>query len=155
MWRTIAGTRWAVTTLEVTTGSVGVSTAASRNASAQLKLVNSVWPISARTPSVIGIATTIARVTGPQWRRSSSRSTKRPSEKRVRISAISITSTIPAEVASTETTSVSARMIPRATERTEIDRTVPRISPESAAATASSTPITRIASPKPRFMLGL
>ena len=36
VWRTIAGTRWAVTTVEVTTGSVGVSTAASRNASAQV-----------------------------------------------------------------------------------------------------------------------
>ena len=44
VWRTIAGTRWEVTTAEVTTGSVGESTAASRNASAQRESVNSACP---------------------------------------------------------------------------------------------------------------
>ena len=67
MWRTIAGTRCAVTTVEVTTGSVGVSTAASRNASAQVRgRKDQMCPTSASSSSVIGIATTIARVTGPQ-----------------------------------------------------------------------------------------
>ena len=104
---------------------------------------------------MIGIATTIALVTGPQWTRSSSRSTNSPSENRVRIRAISITSVTPGEVALTVTAPVSARPMPSATDRTEIERTVPRIRPESAAAMASSTPSTRIASPKPRFMPGL
>ena len=41
VWRICAGTRCAVTTVEVTTGSVGESTAPSRNASAQLRSGNS------------------------------------------------------------------------------------------------------------------
>ena len=82
---------------------------------------------------MIGIASTIARVTGPQWTRSSSRSTNSPSENRVRISASSTRSTIAGSRASTETTPVSARTMPSATESTEIDSTVPRITPESAA----------------------
>ena len=87
---------------------------------------------------MIGIARTIARVTGPQWTRRSSRSTNSPSENRVRISASSIRWTTAESVASTETTSVAARPIPSATESTEIESTVPRITPDSAAATASS-----------------
>ena len=54
---------------------------------------------------MIGIAITSALATGLQWRRSSSRSTNIPSEKRVRISASSISSTIDWSVASTLTTS--------------------------------------------------
>ena len=61
---------------------------------------------------MIGIATTIARVTGPQWTRSSSRSTNRPSENRVRISASSTRSTIVRSLASTETTSVAGQHDP-------------------------------------------
>ena len=109
----------------------------------------------ASKPSVIGIARTIARVTGPQWTRRSSRSTNSPSENRVRISASSIRWTTAESVASTETTSVVARPIPSATESTEIDSTVPRITPDSAAATASSAPNSRIASPNPISMPGL
>ena len=41
VWRSSSGTRWAVTTAEVTTGSVGVSTAPSRKASAQESSLNS------------------------------------------------------------------------------------------------------------------
>ena len=104
---------------------------------------------------MIGIASTIARVTGPQWIRSSSLSTNSPSENRVRISASSTRSTIAGSLASTETTSVSARTIPSATESTEIDSTVPRITPDSAAAAASSPPTisraSRTRSPCPAY----
>ena len=50
---------------------------------------------------MIGIAITSARATGLQCRQSSSRSTNIPSEKRVRISASSISSTIDWSPAST------------------------------------------------------
>ena len=62
----MAGIRWAVTTLEVTTGSVGVSTAASRKASLKESAGKIPQAIRPSRPRVIGIATTIARVTGPQ-----------------------------------------------------------------------------------------
>ena len=98
---------------------------------------------------MIGIAITSDRATGLQWRRSSSRSTNIPSEKRVRISASSISSTIDWSVGSTLTTSKAASTIPSATESTEAESTVPRITPESAATTASSPPNSSTASPKP------
>ena len=47
MWRTEAGTMREVTTAEVTTGSVGESTAPSRNASAQLSSGKSALAASA------------------------------------------------------------------------------------------------------------
>ena len=55
-----------MTTAEVTTGSVADSTAASRNASAQLNSGNSAFPASASSAIVIGIAITSARATGLQ-----------------------------------------------------------------------------------------
>ncbi len=94
VWRTSAGTSLEVTTDEVTTGSVAVSTAPSRNASAQVRSPNSSFAPSASSTRVIGIANTSARAGGPQWRPSSSRSTSSPSETRVRISASSISSKI-------------------------------------------------------------
>ena len=78
---------------------------------------------------MIGIAITSARATGLQWRRSSSRSTNIPSEKRVRISASSISSTIDWSRGVDVTTPVAASAMPSATERTEAERTVPRITP--------------------------
>ena len=128
-----------------------MSTAASRNASAQVRSGKIALPIKARSPSVIGIASTIARVTGPQWTRRSSLSTNSPSENRVRINANSIRSTIAGSRASTETTLVLARTIPSATESTEMESTVPRITPDSAAATANSPPTMSKASPNPIF----
>ncbi len=83
-----------MTTAEVTTGSVGASTAPSRKASAQLSEPKSALATRASSTIVIGIAITSERATGLQWRRSSSRSTNIPSEKRVRISANSTSSTI-------------------------------------------------------------
>src|SRR4249919_678624 len=50
---------------------------------------------------------------------------------------------------------VSARINPAATESTEIERMVPCISPERAAASASSPPLSSSASPKPTSMRGL
>ena len=50
VWRTIAGTRCAVTTVEVTTGSVGVSTAASRNASAHVRFGKIAVPDQGQEP---------------------------------------------------------------------------------------------------------
>ena len=141
-----------MTTAEVTTGSVGESTAASRNASAQVRSGKSAFAASASSAIVIGIAITSARATGLQWRRNNSRSTNIPSEKRVRISASSIRVTIDWSVASTWTTSVAARPMPSATERTEAESTVPRINPDSAATTASSPPKISTASPKPMSM---
>ncbi len=49
---------------------------------------------------MIGIAITSERATGLQWPHSSSRSTNIPSEKRVKINASSISSTIEGSVAS-------------------------------------------------------
>ena len=63
-------------------------------------------------PSVIGIASTIARVTGPQWTTRSSRSAASPSENRVRISASSISSTIASSPDATVTTPAAASTIP-------------------------------------------
>jgi hypothetical protein len=98
---------------------------------------------------VIGIATTIARAAGPQCMVSSSRSTKRPSENSVNTSAISTSSITVWSLGSTLTTSVAARPMPSPTDSTEIDSTVPRITPESAAAVVSSAPISSRACPKP------
>jgi hypothetical protein len=64
--RTDGGTRRDVTITEVTTGSVGESTAASRNASAHVSPLITVWAASPSTPIVSGIAITIARTTGCQ-----------------------------------------------------------------------------------------
>ena len=149
VWRTAEGTSREATTAEVTTGSVGASTAPSRKASGQLSSGNSTFAARPSNPIVIGIAITSERATGLQWRRSSSRSTNIPSEKRVRTSASSISSTIDWSVASTWTTPVAAKPMPRATESTEAERTVPRISPERAATIASSPPKSSSASPNP------
>src|SRR6476620_1963076 len=140
VWRTLLGTRREVTTAEVTTGSVGERTAARRNASAQPRSGKSAFAASASRPIVIGIAITSARAVGPQWLRSSSRSTSIPSEKRVRISASSTSSTTTSSVASTSTTPAAARPKPSATERTEAESTVPFITPERAATIASRPP---------------
>ena len=94
VWRTISGTRFELTTAEVTTGSVGARTAARRNASGQVSSVISVFAARAISPSVIGKAIRIARVTGPQCTTRSSRSTVSPSANSVRMSASSISSTI-------------------------------------------------------------
>src|SRR3954462_7710075 len=58
-------------------------------------------------------------------------------------------------VASTWIVPASARITPAVTERIEIDRTVPRIRPESAAAIASRPPAKRRAVPKPTSIHGL
>src|SRR5215218_7781344 len=150
VWRIAAGTRCAVTTVEVTTGSVGESTAPSRNASAQVSSSKRSFAASARTTSVIGIANTSARATGLQLRPSSSRSTTSPSEIRVRISASSISSTIPASSTWIVTRSSCASTIPSRIESTDAESTVPRISPDSAATTASRAPMMSSASPNPR-----
>ena len=150
MWRTEAGTIREVTTAEVTTGSVGESTAASSSASAQLRSGKSALAASPSSTIVIGIAITSARATGLQWRRSSSRSTNIPSEKRVRISASSTSSTIDSLLASMSTTPTAASRIPSATESTEAESTVPFITPERAATKVSSPPKIRTASPKLR-----
>ncbi len=89
---------------------------------------------------MIGIAIVSARATGLQCRLSSSRSTNIPSENRVRTRASSISSTIVPSLASTWTTPVAARTMPRVTESTEAESTVPFIRPESAATTASRPP---------------
>ena len=122
-----------VTTAEVTTGSVGESTAASSSASAQLRSGKSALAASPSSAIVIGIAITSARATGLQCRRSSSRSTNIPSEKRVRISASSTSWTIDSDFGSMSTTPTAASSDPSATESTEAESTVPFITPESAA----------------------
>ena len=154
-WRTEAGTRCEVTTAEVTTGSVAERTAPSRKASAQLSSENNNFAASARKASVSGIAITSARTTGPQWTTSSSRSTKRPSENRVTISARRKRWTTALSEPSMWMAPASARISPEATERTAIERTVPRISPDRAAASANRAPLIRSASPKPTSMGGL
>ena len=68
MWRIRSGTRFEVTTDEVTTGSVAQSTAPSRKASAQVRSGKSSFAPSASSARVIGIAITSARAGGPQWR---------------------------------------------------------------------------------------
>ncbi len=98
---------------------------------------------------MIGIAIVSARAAGLQWRRSSSRSTNMPSEKRVRISASSTRWTTPESPAFTVTTSVAPSISPRATDSTDAERTVPFITPESAAVTARRAPNRSSASPKP------
>ena len=110
VWRTRLGTRWAVTA-DVTTGSVGVSTAASRNASAQPSSPNRAAAIRARS-SVSGIAKTIARAGGPQCIARSSRSTIRPSANSVRINASSTRWNRSGSSGLTSTTSASPRTLP-------------------------------------------
>src|SRR5918999_1510479 len=87
--RITRGTRSAVTTADVTTGSVGERTAPRRKASAQVSSGKSAFPQRARKTSVSGMATTSALAGGPQCARRSSPSTKSPSEKSVRMSAAS------------------------------------------------------------------
>ena len=70
----------------------------------------------------------------------------------MRISASSTSLTIDWSVASTLTTSRAASTIPSATESTEAESTVPRITPESAATTASRPPNSRTASLNPMPM---
>ena len=87
--RMMPGTRRAVTTVDVTTGSVGASTAPSRKHSAQSS-VREERPWRERDQAMVtGIAMISAR-RRPPVRSSSSRSTNSPSENRVRISASSI-----------------------------------------------------------------
>jgi hypothetical protein len=149
VWRTDGGTRREVTTEEVTTGSVGARIAPSRKASAQLSSPKSSFAATPSSPIVIGIAITSERATGLQCRSRSSRSTYMPSEKSVTTKASSISSTTEGLRASALTTPADASPIPSATESTEAESTVPRITPESAATTASSAPKSRTPSPKP------
>ena len=88
--RTDSGTPRVLTTAEVTTGSVGESTAPRRKASAQLNSGKRPLAQRARNSSVSGIATSSARTGGLQWTLSRSRSTSSPSENRVTINASSI-----------------------------------------------------------------
>ena len=79
----------------------------------------------------------------------SSRSTKRPSEKSVRISASSTVRTTIVAPGVTEMTPAWESTTPATTDSTEIERTVPCSQPEGPAATASSSPRTSRASEKP------
>ena len=83
--------RCAVTTADVTTGSVGREDGAQQEAFRHSQRGEHASAQTASSASVIGIAITSARAGGPQWRASSSRSTSRPSENRVMISASSTT----------------------------------------------------------------
>src|SRR4051794_40234245 len=144
-----SGTCFAETTAELTTGSVAESTAPSRKASAQEKEGNRILAASARSARVAGIATTRARAGGPHCFNRSSRSTSKPSARRVTISASSISSTTVCDSGCTVTTSVAASTAPAVTERTEIDRTVPRTRPDRAAASRSRRPRSITASLNP------
>ena len=140
MCRTCSGTFRDVTTVDVTTGSVGESTAASRKASAQLNSTNRSFAARASRTIVRGIASARARAAGLQCTISSSRSTKSPSEKSVTIRASSTSWITVLSPGSIWITSAAARPSPTATDRTAIESTVPRNRPESAAATASTPP---------------
>src|SRR3954447_4048862 len=153
--RTEAGTRCDVTTDEVTTGSVAANTEPSRKASGQLSDEKSSFAASASRTRVSGIAMISARATGPQWTTSISRSTNSPSESSVTISASSKRWTTAVSPAYTWIASTSARTSPAVTESTAIESTVPRMSPESAAAIASRPPANNIAVPNPTSMTGL
>ena len=137
MCRTTPGTRRAVTTVEVTTGSVGASTAPSRKHSTQSSVGKSSLAPTAISPMVSGIAMISARAGGPQCLPSSSRSTTSPSENSVRISASSIACLTVSDPLSTDTTSTAASPTPAATASTDAFRMLPRNSPESAAAAAT------------------
>ena len=137
----MAGTRWEVTTAEVTTGSVAQSTDPSRKASAQSSSEKSNFAASASNPRVRGMAITSARATGPQCITSSSLSTKSPSENSVTIRASRKRWTTAVSDPWTWIAPASARMNPVVTESTEIESTVPRMSPESAAAIARRAPM--------------
>ena len=152
---TDAGTRCEVTTADVSTGSVADRIAPRRNASAQLNSEKSSLAASANSARVSGIAISSARTTGPQCTTSSSRSTNSPSENSVTIRASRKRWTTALSEPSTWIAPASARISPEVTERTAIESTVPRISPESAAASASRAPLIRSASPKPTSMYGL
>ena len=60
-WRMMRGTRGLVTTLEESTGSVGDSSAPTRNASVQVRSVSALRRRARRSRAVIGIATTSLR----------------------------------------------------------------------------------------------
>src|ERR687896_245984 len=152
--RITRGTRSAVTTADVTTGSVGERTAPRRKASAQVSSGKSAFPQRARKTSVSGMATTSALAGGPQCARRSSPSTKSPSEKSVRMSASSTRRTMSSVPGSASTMPVSASATPATTESTEIESTVPCSQPESAATITSRSPKRSKASTNPMSIAG-
>ena len=140
MWRTARGDQPRGDDGRGDTGSVGESTAPSRKASAQLS--------SGRAPSrrapvsaiVIGIAITSARATGLQWRPQQLALDEHPvgeeGEDQGQLDQLDDRLV----AASTLTTPVAARPIAERDREHRGGETVPLITPESAATTASSPP---------------
>ena len=142
-WRTTRGTRGLVMTLDESTGSVGESSAPSRNDSVQLRSVTR-CATSATSAAVTGMATTSLRSGRRQAVWSSSPSTSRPSRKRITISATVASSSTNGSLGLKSSTSKppcpSAN--PARTNRAVSDRKLRRATPETSAPATSSSPNT-------------
>ena len=144
--RTIAGTRGLVTTFEDRTGSVGDSSAPTRNASVHVSPISSLVA-SATTTAVSGIAAISLRAGRCQLERTMSPSTSRPSRSRITISATVARSATNAEsrVKSSTPMPPLPSMNPATTNTPASDTKLRLTSSESSAPAISSPPSTTAA----------
>src|SRR4051794_5120345 len=142
-WRIRRGTRGVVTTLDDSTGSVGDSSAPSRNASVHERSVNAA-AATATMAAVIGIASTSLRSGRCHSVRSISASTSSPSRNRITTSATTASVATNPPVASNCSTSKppSPRTTPTSTNRAVSDSMLRRAMPETSAPPTSSAPNT-------------
>ena len=145
-WRTSRGTRGLVTTLEESTGSVGESSAPSRNDSVHDRSVRA-WATSAIRTQVIGMARISLRAGSRHSRWSISASTSMPSRNRITISATVASWTTKPDSASNSSTSrpPSPSTKPATTNTAVIDRKLRCARPEASAPPISSAPKTSAA----------
>src|SRR3954469_16782810 len=142
-WRMRRGTRGFVTTLDDSTGSVGDSSAPSRNASVHDRSVNAA-AATAMIAAVIGIATTSTRSGRCHSRRSISPSTSRPSRNRITTSATVASTDMNPLVASKRSTCSPPcpSTAPTSTKTAVSDSIDRRATPDTSAPPTSSAPRT-------------
>src|SRR3954471_9342434 len=148
-WRMIRGTRGFVTTLEESTGSVGDSSAPSRNDSVHERSV-STCAATATIPAVSGIASTSLRSGRCHARWSISPSTSSPSRNRITTSAATARpATNPDDGSGCSTSAPPLPSTkPMSTKTAVSDRKLRRAMPETSAPKTSSAPRTIVSTSK-------
>src|SRR5919199_5947396 len=142
-WRIRRGTRGLVTTLEDSTGSVGDSSAPSRNASVHDRSVSAA-AVTATIAAVMGIASTSLRSGRCHSRRSISPSTSSPSRNRITTSATTASTDTKPPVASKRRTSRPPwpSTTPTSTNRAVSETKLRRAIPDTSAPPTRSAPST-------------